>query len=320
MDLQSNQLQPITDKIKEIGLFVGFSHCGFVGLMPLGDKKEKLGKWLETGCHAEMNYLTDTPEKRLQPEKLVEGTRTAIVLAAPYFTDEEERRDCYRIARYAWSSDYHKVLKKKLIPLQQFLLNEAGARIARIFTDSAPVMEKPLAVRAGLGAQGKNTLLIIPNAGSYFMLAEVFTDLELTPSNPREHDLCGSCRKCLQACPTGALQEPGFLDARKCISYHTIENKSSPSIVPVPFHGWVFGCDICQQVCPHNRTPLLSIMPELFPDPKILSLSRGEMESLTEEEFQRLFQGKAVMRAGYEGFMRNVRLIQSAETGNTSKT
>lgn len=320
MDVQSNQQQYITEKIKKIGLAAGFTHCGFAGLMPFNDKKDVLNHWLETGCHAEMNYMAETLEKRLQPELLVEGARTVIVLAAPYFTDEEERRECYRIARYARGSDYHKVLKKRLIPLQQFLLNEAGARIARVFTDSAPVLEKPLAARAGLGMQGKNSLLIIPNAGSYFLLAEIFTDLELPPSKPLEIDLCGSCRKCLEACPTGALQHPGFPDARKCISYHTIESKSDSSTAPIPYHGWAFGCDICQQVCPHNRNPLPATIPELFPDPSILSLSSQEMESMTEEQFQRLFQGKAVMRAGYERFMRNIRFIQSDETDSTSRT
>jgi len=261
--------------------------------------------------HGEMTYLERYPELRFDPEKLLPGAQTMIVLLAAYESDKPVYKEGDpRISRYALGEDYHKVLKKKSKQLIRWIRRETGTLQARFFTDSAPLLEREWARRAGLGWIGRNGCLIVPGKGSWFFIAEILTDLKIAQDEPFDRNFCGSCTRCLNACPTGALLGDGRLDARKCISYLTIEHRSE---IPDEYQGvwsdWIFGCDICQEVCPWNKDPEKVSIAELLPDNRRISLSWNDLQRMTPELFDELFGSSPVKRAGYRGFMRNISFL-----------
>lgn len=250
-------------------------------------------------------------EKRIDPTKLVPGAKSVIVLMHNYFPKEKQNKEAPKIARYAYGEDYHFVLKRKLKDLIYFIEENIGEVNGRCFVDSAPVLERDWAKYAGVGWTGKNTLLINPKAGSYFFLAELIIDLELAADSPMK-DYCGTCTRCIDACPTEAISPQGYLmDGSKCISYLTIELKNA---IPEKFKGkmenWLFGCDICQEVCPWNRFSKPHHEPAFEPHPDLLKMEKKEWEELTEEVFQKLFKKSAVKRTKFKGLKRNIDFLK----------
>ncbi|MCB0642104.1 MAG: tRNA epoxyqueuosine(34) reductase QueG, partial [Phaeodactylibacter sp.] len=250
-------------------------------------------------------------DKRVDPTKLVPGARSVVSFLYNYYTPEQQQDTAApKISRYAYGKDYHQIIKHKLRDLVARLQEELGEISGRIFVDSAPVLERDWARRSGVGWVGKNTMLIHPKAGSYYFLAELISDLDLVPDGPMK-DYCGTCRRCIDACPTGAISEQGyFMDGSKCISYLTIELKEA---IPNDFKGkmdnWMFGCDICQEVCPWNRFAQKHQEPAFEPHPDLLELKKDDWLELTEEVFRELFRGSAVKRTKYEGLQRNIKFV-----------
>lgn len=297
--------------IRRTALELGFEDVGFARAERLDPEAQRLEAWLEKGAHGQMSYMADHFEKRVDPRQLVPGARTVISLSYNYFTPEQQSDpEAPKLSMYARGRDYHKVIKKKLKELLSRIREEIGAIHGRCFVDSAPVMEREWAQKAGLGWNGKNTLTIHPRRGSYFFLAELIVDLEVTPDSPmRDH--CGTCTRCIDACPTDAIAKNGYwLDASRCISYLTIELKEQ---IPEEFRGrmenWMFGCDICQEVCPWNRFSKRHHEPSFEPPDGLLDMKKKDWEELTEEVFGQLFAGSAVKRTGYQGLMRNIRFL-----------
>ncbi|MDZ7742312.1 MAG: tRNA epoxyqueuosine(34) reductase QueG [Bacteroidota bacterium] len=294
----------------------GFLACGISRAQALDKEKELLREWLSAGKHADMQYMQRNADKRLDPGKLVNQAKSVISFLYNYYPgmhlpDEQH----YKISKYAYGRDYHKVIKKKLKPLVKELRAVTKTDHSRAFVDSAPVMDKVWAVKSGLGWIGKNTLLINRKLGSFFFVAEIITDLELEYDTAEHIDLCGSCARCMRACPTGALDEAYILDARKCISYHTIENKNkkTPGLFKGKFNQWIFGCDICQDVCPWNRISSPAKESDFMPSEKLRKMKKPDWENLDRDSFESLFEGSAVKRAGYDGLMRNIRFIADQE-------
>ena len=287
---------------------LGFDFVGFARAERLDDEARRLEKWLNAGAHGSMAYMENHFEMRVDPRKLVPGAKTVICLAHSYFQEEKQADpDAPKLASYAFGQDYHQVLKEKLRHLLDFMRREIGEIDGRCFVDSAPVMEREWALRAGLGWNGKNTLTINPKRGSYFFLAEIICDLELPPDDPiRDH--CGTCRRCIEACPTAAISPEGyFLDASKCISYLTIELKEEiPAEFSSKMDNWMFGCDVCQEVCPWNRFSKKTEEPKFAPHPDLLGMRRQDWVEITEEVFQKIFQKSAVKRAKFTGLKRNL--------------
>jgi len=251
-------------------------------------------------------------DKRAQPGLLVPGARSVISVLMNYFPEKTlSEKDNYKIARYAYGRDYHLVIRDKLHLLMKEMKNKAANFTARVFTDSAPVFDKAWAEKAGLGWIGKNTCLIHPRLGSYVFIGEIITDLGLVCDQTRVNDLCGGCTRCIDACPTGAIIAPRELDARKCISYLTIEKRGE---IDSQFHGkfdnWIFGCDICQEVCPWNRKVLPHNEPAFISSEALLSMNREKWDNLTEDEFDELFRDSAVQRTGFEGLRRNIAFVR----------
>jgi epoxyqueuosine reductase len=291
---------------------LGFDFCGIARADFLGREVSHLEKWLQSGMHGEMQYMARHFDKRLDPRKLVEGAKSVIVLMKNYFPEKElPSENNYIISKYAYGRDYHFVIKKMLKRLMAEMNEKAGGMVARGFTDSAPVLERAWAVQAGLGWIGKNGLLIRPKAGSFFFLAEIITDLELEYDRPKNIDFCGSCTKCMDACPTNAIVAPRVVDARKCISYLTIELKGE---IPPEFKGKIndriFGCDICQDVCPWNRFSKPHHEPQFEPHPQLAEMDKSAWENLSVETFNEIFENSAVKRTKYEGLMRNMEFVK----------
>jgi epoxyqueuosine reductase len=301
----------LTGWIKQRSAELGFSACGISRAGFLAEEKEQLQSWLLAGMHGEMGYMERNLDKRLDPGLLVEGAKSVISLLYTYFPSEKlSSENNYIISKYAYGKDYHTVIKDKLHSFLVEIREQAGTVAARAFTDSAPVLERAWARRSGLGWIGKNTCLIHPKLGSFFFIAEIITDLELEPDTGNINDLCGGCTQCLDHCPTGALVEPRLLDARKCISYLTIEYKGPlHEEIKDSFGSMIFGCDICQDVCPWNRFAKPHNEPMFNPSEKLKAMDRKKWASLTEEEFIRLFKGSALERAGYKGVKRNIEVI-----------
>jgi len=293
---------------KSLAYELGFLACGISEATQLTDEAEKLELWLDQDQHGEMDYMANHFEKRTDPRKLVEGTRTVVSLLYNYYTDEEPQNETYKISRYAYGRDYHEVMKKKLWTLYHQLEKKIPGLKGRAFVDSAPVMDKVWAQRSGLGWIGKHTNLIHKDHGSFFFIGELLLNVDMAYDTP-VRDLCGTCTRCLNACPTGAL-EPYKIDARKCISYQTIERKEAltPESTP-PFHQWIFGCDVCQQVCPWNLKARPHNEPLFEPHPDLLSLKTWQWEQLTDDQFRELFRKSAVKRTKYQGLMRNIQYV-----------
>ena len=269
-------------------------------------------RWLDEGHEGEMGYLTRNKEKRYDPRRLVEGTKSIVTVLYNYFPQQPlGDGEHYKIAKYAYGADYHDVLKRKLRQLLETIETQTGRlEGVRVFVDSAPVLDRAWAVRCGLGFIGKNTTLIHPKKGSFFFIGHLFLPLDLTETGQDMTNRCGRCTKCIDACPTGALESPFHIDARKCISYLTIEYKGSlAGLDQRNFHGWMYGCDICQDVCPYNKFALPNQEPDFQPSEQLLAMKAEDWEKLDKETFDTLFKHSAVQRAGFEGLKRNIGFI-----------
>ena len=291
---------------------VGFDACGIAKATALDEESAHVEQWLEGKREGEMGYLTRNKEKRYDPRLLVEGTKSIVTVLYNYFPKQEIGSSIkYKIAKYAYGSDYHDVLKRKMRQLLARIESQTGElEGVRIFVDSAPVLDRAWAVRCGLGFIGKNTSLIHPKKGSFFFIGHLFLPLELEETGKTMTNHCGRCTKCLDACPTGALEAPFHIDARKCISYLTIEYKGSlAGIDPKTFKGWMYGCDICQDVCPYNRFALPNNEPEFQPSEQLMNMKESDWEKLNQADFESLFKHSAVQRAGFEGLKRNIEFI-----------
>lgn len=302
--------------IRQQALDFGFSAAGFAKAEFMDEEAERLKSWLEKGYHGQMGYMANHFDKRIDPTKLVEGAKSVISFMYNYYQPKQQRADAPGISIYAYGRDYHKVIKSRLKKFSRAIEERYGSFKGRYFVDSAPILERDWAKRSGLGWIGKNTMLISPKKGSYFFLAEMIVDFELLYDAPIS-DFCGSCTRCIDACPTGSILGDGYeMDGSKCISYLTIELDSKKDI-PNEFKGkmedQVFGCDICQEVCPWNRFSAMHDEEDFFPRELVLSKSLEEWKNLTEEEFDVLFSGSAVRRTGYRGFMRNLRFLEQEE-------
>lgn len=297
---------------------LGFAFTGFARAQPLEEEARRLEAWLHQGFHGKMAYMENHFDLRTDPTKLVPGAKSVIVLMHNYFPKEgQSDENAPKLARYAYGEDYHFVLKRKLKDLMAFINEQIGEVEGRCFVDSAPVMEREWAKRAGLGWTGKNTLLIRPGAGSYFFLAEIICDLELEPEDPM-HDYCGTCRRCIEACPTEAISPQGYLlDASKCIAYLTIELKDAiPDTFQGQMEGWAFGCDICQEACPWNRFSKPHKESSFEPSPELMHLTERDWHEITAEVFQKLFRKSAVKRAKLEGLQRNVQFLKRRDAAS----
>jgi putative iron-sulfur cluster-binding protein len=298
--------------IKAEALRLGFSACGIARAERVPEEVlAEYDRWIETGYHGDMEYLARNRELRADPRLLLEGTRSLIMVAMNYYPAEKQHPDAPQFAYYAYGRDYHKVVKKRLDQLLHYMRQELGLEVeGRAFSDSAPIMERYWAERAGLGWRGKNSLLIIPRAGSYFFLGELLVDLELPEDEPMRN-MCGRCERCLKACPTEAFLSPGRLDARRCISYLTIEQKGEiPPELAERMGRRVYGCDACQQCCPWNRYARPTTIEDYKPREALLSLSPEELEAMTEEEYLALFAGSAVKRVGLSGLQRTIHSLR----------
>lgn len=291
---------------------LGFDACGIASARALDEESVLVEQWLDEGREGEMGYLTRNREKRYDPRLLVEGTKSIVTVLYNYFPKQQiGDNGRYKIAKYAYGADYHDVLKRKMRQLLERIETQTGKlEGTRIFVDSAPVLDRAWAVRCGLGFIGKNTTLIHPKKGSFFFIGHLFLPLELEETGKTMANHCGRCTKCIDACPTGALEAPFQIDARKCISYLTIEYKGSlEGYDPKRFNGWMYGCDTCQDVCPYNRFSLPNIEPEFQPSEQLLAMKEEDWKSLDKEGFEALFKHSAMQRAGYDGLKRNIEFL-----------
>lgn len=300
-----------TQLIKQKALELGFSFCGVSKATFLEEEAPRLERWLSENRHGKMNYMENHFDKRLDPRLLVDGGKSVVSLMLNYYSEEKQvDQEAPRISQYAYGTDYHFVIKDKLKELLQFIQDEIGEVGGRVFVDSAPVMDKAWAQKSGLGWMGKNANIIHPKAGSFFFIAELILDLELEPDGPIK-DYCGTCTACIDACPTEAIVQPYMVDGSKCISYLTIELKDA--ILPEAFRSqmdnWMFGCDVCQDVCPWNRFSKPHSTPAFLPNDQLLHLSKADWHDLTEEVFRELFRNSAVKRTKFEGLKRNIGFV-----------
>lgn len=290
---------------------IGFDACGIAQATALEEESAHVEQWLEAEREGEMSYLTRNKEKRYDPRLLVEGTRSVVTVLYNYYPTQPLSGKQYKIAKYAYGADYHEVLKRKLRQLLECIKTRTGPlKGVRVFVDSAPVLDRAWAVRCGLGFIGKNTTLIHPKKGSFFFIGHLFLPIALDETGTSLSNRCGRCTKCLDACPTGALEAPFHIDARKCISYLTIEYKGSlAGHDPKLFKGWMYGCDICQDVCPYNRFSLPNSEPDFQPTQQLLEMQDEDWIALDKDRFDTLFKHSAVQRAGFEGLKRNINFI-----------
>lgn len=299
--------------IKKIAKSLGFEFCGIAKADFLEEEAPRLEAWLNQNYQGKMAYMANHFDKRLDPRLLVDGAKTVVSLAYNYFPQDKlpQGDDDYKIAKYAYGKDYHFVIKDKLKVFLEALKAEVGEVAGRAFVDSAPVMERQWAQKAGIGWTGKNSLLLNRRKGSFFFLAELIIDLEASPDPPTIKDYCGTCTRCINACPTDAIVEPGVVDGSRCISYFTIELKEElPSWVRGKFENWIFGCDICQDVCPWNRFSQPHQEPEFQPHPDLKQMQKEDWEEITAETFNKIFNKSAVKRTKLEGLQRNIRFVK----------
>jgi len=313
MPLHHLQKAQLSNRIKEEAKTLGFFACGISKAGVLNGDAEHVEKWLNKGMQGEMQYMERNREKRYDSTRLVDNAQSVISVLFSYFPPEElPSKSYYKISKYAYGKDYHYILKQKLALLLEKIENLTGKREARIFTDSAPVLDRAVARQAGLGFTGKNTLLINREEGSFFFIGHIILDLELVADKKIVENFCGSCTKCIDACPTSALS--AFeLDARKCISYLTIEYRGGK--IPDEFQGkwkeWIFGCDICQDVCPWNRKARPHVEATFAPSELLLNMQKTDWDSLDKPAFKQLFKGTAVERTGFKGLRRNIDFLSS---------
>jgi epoxyqueuosine reductase len=305
-----SEKKPYSDLIKSEAQRLGFADCGIAKATLLHTESANLKEWLNDGRHGDMQYMGNHLEKRINPQKLVDKAKSVISVIYNYYPSHTQQEATYKISKYAYGKDYHFILKDKLRSLFSYLQGIIPEVQGRAFVDTAPVMDKVWAQKAGLGWIGKNTNLINPRLGSYVFIGELIVDIELDYDTPIK-DYCGNCRKCIDACPTGALTGPYQIDASKCISYITIEKKGElPSEFQNKMNKWIFGCDACQDVCPWNRKAIPHQTEELKPHPDLLKFKDEDWENLTKEKFNELFRKSAVKRTKYSGLKRNINFQQ----------
>ncbi len=309
----SSLVETRTELIKKEALRLGFLDCRIAKADFLEDEAPRLEDWLENNHHGQMSYMANHFDKRLDPRKLVEGAKSVISLSLNYYSDERASdENAPKISMYAYGRDYHKVIKSKLKALIRFIHTEIGEVGGRAFVDSAPVMDKAWALKSGIGWMGKHSNVLSKKTGSFYFISELILDLELV-SDTMVTDHCGTCTACIDACPTGAIIRPYVVDGSKCISYFTIELKDEifPSEYKGKFDNWMFGCDICQEVCPWNRFSTQHQEPDFFPHANLLNLSTKEWEELTEDVFEELFKGSPVKRTKFAGLKRNLKFLKA---------
>jgi epoxyqueuosine reductase len=304
-------LENLSEKIKWLALAAGFDKSGVARAEPLGRESAQFIEWLGRSYHGEMAWMEREPEKRTDPRLIFPEARSVLVVALNYFTphDHAESDAGGKISRYAWGDDYHDVVREKLKHLLELIKAEVPEAEGKICVDTAPVMDKAWAVRAGIGWQGKHTNVITPEFGSWFFIGEILLNLELEPDNDVVTDHCGTCTACLDACPTGAIVEPYVVDSKKCISYGTIELRTDelPGEIAENLNGWLYGCDICQDVCPWNRFEKPSSEPRFEPRQGETSIAPDAILSLTPESYAERFRKSAIKRAKLGGLQRNAR-------------
>lgn len=292
---------------------LGFMSCGIAKAQMMDDDARRLESWLNKGYQGTMQYMENYFDLRIDPRNLVPGAKSVITLLCNYYPQEHQNEQSPKIAKYAYGKDYHEVIREKLHHLLAFIRANIGEVNGRGFVDSAPVLERSWAVRSGLGWVGKNGNLLTRDAGSFFFIATLITDLDLIADASFATNHCGTCTRCIDACPTQALVSPMEVDGSKCISYFTIELKEQ--IIPSPekekLNGWMFGCDICQDVCPWNRFSTPHTEQAFRPIPEVLNLSIGEWEEMTEDAFRKVFKESPIKRSKWRGIQRNIKAIKA---------
>jgi epoxyqueuosine reductase len=304
-------LHTFSNLIKQEAKRLGFESCGIAKADFLEEEASNLENWLKNGFHGKMKYMENYFDKRLDPRLLVDDAKSVISLSYNYFPKELQNNDTYKIAKYAFGEDYHHIIKAKLKELTFFIENLMGQVNGRAFVDSAPVLERAWAEKGGLGWRGKNSLLLQKNKGSFFFLAELIIDAELAYDNPFITNHCGTCTKCIDACPTNAILPNNTIDGSKCISYFTIELKDEiPTSMKGKFEDWMFGCDICQDVCPWNRFSKPHSEEKFNPHPDLLHMTKKDWQEITEEVFLKIFKKSAVKRTNYAGLVKNISFLK----------
>lgn len=300
--------------VKKAATSLGFDYCGIAKAQRLDDDALRLEQWLNKELHGSMKYMENHFDLRVDPTRLVPGARSVITLLVNYFPSQEQQNEAPRIAKYAYGKDYHEVIRAKLRTFLDLLNAEIGEIQGRGFVDSAPVLERTWAQRSGLGWIGKNGNLVTKQSGSFFFIATLITDLELHYDDPFAADFCGSCTRCIDACPTNAILPDRVVNGSQCISYFTIELKDMmiPGEMKGKFNDWAFGCDTCQDVCPWNRFSKPTSEIEFTPLAEVLNLSTKEWLELTEESFRKIFKHSAISRAKWNGMSRNLRFISES--------
>ena len=299
-----------TNLIKTEAKRLGFLSCGISKAEFLEEEAPKLESWLNQNKHGKMQYMENHFDKRLDPTLLVEGSKSVVSLTYNYFSEQlQHDSEAPKISTYAYGMDYHYVIKNKLNQLLEFIKEEIGDVHGRAFVDSAPILEKAWAKKSGLGLSGKHSNMLTQKVGSFYFIAELIIDLELEPDHAVT-DHCGSCTACIDACPTDAITEPYKVDGSKCISYFTIELKENiPTEMGGKLDNWMFGCDVCQDVCPWNRFSKQHNEPLFNPKPELLSMTKKDWEEITQETFNKVFKNSAVKRTKYSGLTRNIRFL-----------
>ena len=310
MSHNSSNKQKLTNFIKSKSVDLGFISCGISKADFLEEEAANLENWLKNEMHGEMSYMERNFDMRLDPRKILNGAKSVISLTYNYYTDKLQKDENFKISKYAFGTDYHFVIREKLKNLLFLIREKVGDINGRVFVDSAPILERAWANKSGLGWIGKNTNLISKNVGSFFFLCEIIVDIELDYDYSTT-DHCGTCTACIDACPTNAIVEPYKVDGSRCISYLTIELKENmPEYAKDSYDKWIFGCDICQDVCPWNKFSKPHNEPLFNADEKFLSMSKNEWLEITKETFDKVFKDSPVKRTGYDGLKRNIKFIK----------
>ena len=301
-----------TEIVKNLAAGYGFDYCGIAKAQLLDEDARRLENWLSKGMHGSMQYMEEHFDMRIDPSKLVPGARSVITLLLNYYPEQQQMADAPKISKYAYGNDYHEVIRARLKLFFQQIKEQVGEVHGRGFVDSAPVLERAWAQKAGIGWIGKNGNLINKKSGSFFFIATLIVDLELEYDDAFVKDYCGTCTKCIDNCPTDAILPDKVIDGSKCISYFTIELKDAliPGAMKGKFDNWMFGCDVCQDICPWNRFSSSTDEISFTPIPEILNLSSNDWEELTEESFRSIFKNSPLKRAKFEGIKRNLNFIQ----------
>ncbi|HVE61153.1 MAG TPA: tRNA epoxyqueuosine(34) reductase QueG [Chitinophagaceae bacterium] len=301
-----------TELIKKESQNFGFDYCGIAKAQRLDDDARRLEKWLQKGMHGNMQYMENYFDLRIDPSKLFPGAKSVITLLKNYYP-QQERSGEFKISKYALGQDYHTVIKSALKSMLALLQQEIGQFNGRGFVDSAPVLERTWAERSGLGWVGRNGNLITKHSGSFFFIATLITDLELNYDDPFAKDYCGSCTRCIDTCPTEAILPDKVINGSKCIAYFTIELKDEiiPEEQKGKFRDWMFGCDICQDVCPWNRFSKPHKEPAFLPISEVLNFSTKDWEALSEEAFKKIFKDSPLNRTKLKGIQRNLNFLKT---------